>query len=43
MPKTIDILVDCFVKNIIPPIPVLADYFGSEIYVIIMKMIYVLF
>ena len=30
MPKTIDILVDCCVKNIIPPIPVLADYFGSE-------------
>ena len=30
MPKTIDILVDCCVKNTIPPIPVLADYFGSE-------------
>jgi hypothetical protein len=31
MPKTIDVLVDCCVKNIIPPIPVLADYFGSDI------------
>ncbi len=30
MPKTIDILVDCCVKNTIPPIPVLANYFGSE-------------
>jgi hypothetical protein len=30
MPKTIDILVDGCVKNIIPPIPVLADYFGYE-------------
>jgi hypothetical protein len=30
MPKTINILVDCCVKNIIPPIPVLADYSESE-------------
>ncbi len=30
MPKTIDILVDCYVKNIISPVPVLADDFGSE-------------
>jgi hypothetical protein len=30
MPKTIDILVDYCVKNIIPPIPVLGEYFGPE-------------
>ena len=31
MPKTIDSLVDCCYQNIIPSIPVLADYFGYEI------------
>ena len=30
MPKTIDILVYCCDQNIIPPVPVLADYFGSD-------------
>ena len=31
MPKTIDILVyHCCEQNIIPPVPVLADYFGSD-------------
>ncbi len=29
MPKTIDILVYCCDQNIIPHVPVLADYFGS--------------
>ena len=28
MPKTIDDLVECCLQNIIPPVPVLADYFG---------------
>ena len=27
MPKTIDDLVECCLQNIIPPVPVLADYF----------------
>ena len=30
MPKTIDILVYCCEQNIIPPVPVLVDYFGSD-------------
>ena len=30
MPKTIDNLVDCCYQNILPPIPIIADYFGME-------------
>ena len=30
MTKTIDNLVECCLQNIIPPIPVLADYFGWD-------------
>ena len=30
MPKTIDNLVECCLQNIIPPVPVLADYFGWD-------------
>ena len=30
MPKTIDDLVECCLQNIIPPVPVLADYFGWD-------------
>ena len=30
MPKKIDILVYCCDNNIIPPVPVLADFFGSD-------------
>ena len=30
MPKTIDDLVECCFKNTLPPVPVIADYFGME-------------
>jgi hypothetical protein len=30
MSKTIDDLVECCLANVIPPIPVLADYFGWD-------------
>ena len=30
MPKTIDDLVECCFQNTLPPIPVIADYFGME-------------
>ena len=35
MPKSIDDLVECCLENVVPPIPVLADYFSWDIYIII--------
>ena len=30
MPKTIDTLEECCLANVIPSVPVLADYFGLD-------------
>ncbi len=30
MPKSIDDLVNCCMLNIVPPMPVIADYFGLD-------------